>query len=278
MAAVRVLVADLNIDLSPLTQQLWAERVAHRVIIEEGQQHLLVAQAEDAERVKILLQQWQNGELNDQAATHDSRPWQALLLLTATPLSTLGLLVIWIMYGWMQLSPEWQSWLLFGQEWWPQQRWQLSTYWDIGFWPLWRPALLHFSILHIVMNSFWWWLLARRIERVDGAVWLIILTLASGLIGNLVQWWYAGPAFGGASGITLALLGWVGLRQRRGWHYQLPAGLLPLMLGWLLLTLFADTLFPGLSGTAHGAHLGGLIFGLTMALLWPTRPSQEVNS
>ncbi|ASP40502.1 hypothetical protein CHH28_18315 [Bacterioplanes sanyensis] len=276
MSAVRVLVADLNVDLSPLTKQLWAERVAHRVIVEDGQQHLLVAEAEDAERVKALLEQWQAGQLQQQPPAHDARAWQALLSLTAMPVSSIGLLLLWLVYGWMQISTEWQPWLMLGAELWPQQRWHWSAYADMGLWTLWRPALLHFSLLHIVMNSFWWWILARRIERLDGAWVLMLLVLSSGLLGNVVQWWYAGPAFGGASGITLALLGWVGMRQRRGQSYQLPAGLLPLMIVWLLLTLFADTLFPGLSGTAHGAHLGGLIFGLAIAWLWPLRPSQEV--
>jgi GlpG protein len=275
--AVRVLVADRHIDLSPLTQQLWAERIPHRVIIEQGQQHLLLADADDAERVKLWLQQWQDGELQQAKPAHDARPWQWLLQLTSTPLSSVGLLLLWLVYVWMQLSDAWQPWLSTAVEAWPQQRWALATYLEMGLWPLWRPAILHFSLLHIVMNSFWWWILARRIERLDGGWALLALVFASGLVGNVVQWWYAGPAFGGASGITLALLGWVGWRQKRGRPYQLPSGLLPLMLGWLLLTLFADTLFPGLSGTAHGAHIGGLIFGLAAAVLWPLRPSQEAN-
>ena len=72
--------------------------------------------------------------------------------------------------------------------------------------------------------------------------------------------------------MTLGLLGWVGFRQRRrNIDYQIPRMLLPVMVGWLLLTISADTLVPGLSGTAHGAYLGGLICGFILAIVWPVK-------
>src|SRR5690606_37805260 len=74
--------------------------------------------------------------------------------------------------------------------------------------------------------------------------------------------------FRSLSGVTMGLLGWVGIRLRRV-PYALPTMLLPVMVGWLLLTLGADTLVPGLSGTAHGAHFGGLITGMLLGLIWP---------
>jgi len=30
-----------------------------------------------------------------------------------------------------------------------------------------------------------------------------------------------------------------------------------------------DTLIPGLSGMAHGGHLGGLLAGFLLAVVWP---------
>jgi len=264
------LVADGGVDLSPLTQRLWAEQIPHRVILQGDKQCLYLAHESDLIRVKGWLQDWQNNSLDDSelVAEKDSGAW--LLTLLQAPIALLFMLLFAAVFVWMHVSNEWNSWLLLGETLWPQQRLDLAAYGEIGVWALWRPTLLHFSFLHIVMNLFWWWLLARRIERWDGVLPLLVLIAVCGLSGNALQWWYAGPGFGGASGVTLGMLAWVASRQRRlATPYQLPAALLPVMVGWLLLTLMGDTLVPGLSGTAHGAHFGGLLCGLLLAWLWP---------
>ncbi|PHS62989.1 MAG: hypothetical protein COB09_12195 [Thalassobium sp.] len=273
MEPVLVLVAPAAVDLSPLTQRLWAERIAHRVIEQEGQQCLYLADAGHAPQVKQWLEEWQAGQISPlPPEAVEPKIWHGLLQLLATPFSTFILLLLPAVFAWMHFSADWQNWLSSGAELWPEQRFNLATYWQLGFWDLWRPTLLHFSVLHLLFNSLWWWILARRIEQQEGWLPLLVLLLACGLIGNVVQWWYAGPAFGGISGVTLGLLGWVGFRQRRrNIDYQIPRMLLPVMVGWLLLTISADTFVPGLSGTAHGAHLGGLICGFILAIVWPVK-------
>ncbi len=273
MEPVLVLVAPAAVDLSPLTQRLWAERIAHRVIEQEGQQCLYLADAGHAPQVKQWLEEWQAGQISPlPPEAVEPKIWHGLLQLLATPFSTFILLLLPAVFAWMHFSADWQNWLSSGAELWPEQRFNLATYWQLGFWDLWRPTLLHFSVLHLLFNSLWWWILARRIEQQEGWLPLLVLLLACGLIGNVVQWWYAGPAFGGISGVTLGLLGWVGFRQRRrNIDYQIPRMLLPVMVGWLLLTISADTLVPGLSGTAHGAYLGGLICGFILAIVWPVK-------
>ncbi len=273
MEPVLVLVAPAAVDLSPLTQRLWAERIAHRVIDQEGQQCLYLADAGHAPQVKQWLEEWQAGQISPlPPEAVEPKIWHGLLQLLATPFSTFILLLLPAVFAWMHFSADWQNWLSSGAELWPEQRFNLATYWQLGFWDLWRPTLLHFSVLHLLFNSLWWWILARRIEQQEGWLPLLVLLLACGLIGNVVQWWYAGPAFGGISGVTLGLLGWVGFRQRRrNIDYQIPRMLLPVMVGWLLLTISADTLVPGLSGTAHGTYLGGLICGFILAIVWPVK-------
>ena len=270
MPPILILEADAGLDLSPLTQKLWAERIPHRVVMNEsGRQCLLLADAADVPRVQEWLQHWQQGDIQQRPA-QPVQPGSLPLWLTvfATPVSSLILLGLVVFFGWMQLSPHWHSWLQAGAEFWPQQRFSWQPYATLGLWELWRPVLLHFSLVHLLFNGLWWWILARRVEQLDGWLALLALLLLCGWLGNAIQWWYAGPAFGGLSGVTMGLLGWVGIRLRRV-PYALPAMLLPVMVGWLLLTLGADTLVPGLSGTAHGAHFGGLITGMLLGLIWP---------
>lgn len=270
MPPILILEADAGLDLAPLTQKLWAERIPHRVVMNEsGRQCLLLADAADVPRVQEWLQHWQQGDIQQRPA-QPVQPGSLPLWLTvfATPVSSLILLGLVVFFGWMQFSPHWHSWLQAGAEFWPQQRFSWQPYATLGLWELWRPVLLHFSLVHLLFNGLWWWILARRVEQLDGWLALLALLLLCGWLGNAIQWWYAGPAFGGLSGVTMGLLGWVGIRLRRV-PYALPAMLLPVMVGWLLLTLGADTLVPGLSGTAHGAHFGGLITGMLLGLIWP---------
>lgn len=271
MATILVLVAKNTVDLSPLTRHLWAERIAHRVVEQGDEQFLYLAHEEDAARVRAWYEQWREGQL--QAPEPVKRPPALKQFLAAglqTPVSLIFLLLFIAVFLWMQVSPEWQDWLVTGAQWWPQQRFDPQVYLSIGLWEFWRPTLLHFSIMHIVFNGLWWWILARRIERLDGVPALLIITVFCGLAGNIVQWWYAGPAFGGVSGVTMGMLGWVGYRLRRV-PYEVPRALLPVMVGWLLLTIGADTLVPGLTSSAHGAHLGGLISGFLLAAVWPVK-------
>ena len=270
MPPILILEADAGLDLAPLTQKLWAERIPHRVVMNEaGRQCLLLADAADVPRVQEWLQHWQQGDIQQRPA-QPVQPGSLPLWLTvfATPVSSVILLGLVVFFGWMQVSTDWHSWLQAGAEFWPQQRFSWQPYATLGLWELWRPVLLHFSLVHLLFNGLWWWILARRVEQLDGWLALLALLLLCGWLGNAIQWWYAGPAFGGLSGVTMGLLGWVGIRLRRV-PYALPTMLLPVMVGWLLLTLGADTLVPGLSGTAHGAHFGGLITGMLLGLIWP---------
>lgn len=267
---ILALVADEHVDLSVVTGRLWAEKIPHRVVVKGQQQYVYLARAEHLPLVQQWLHEWQQGRELPESEGDDLAPTFWLWGALATPLTSVMLALWMLFFVWMAISDSWQTWLTLHESAWPSKRHDAVWYWDMGLWSLWRPTLLHFSFLHLLMNGFWWWILARPIEQRDGARVLLLLLLLCGLLGNMVQWWYAGPLFGGASGVTLGLLGWVAVRQyRQRQDYQLPSMLLPLMVGWLLLTLLLDRVFSGLSGTAHGAHIGGLLCGIGLAWIWP---------
>ncbi len=128
------------------------------------------------------------------------------------------------------------------------------------FWRLFTPSLLHFSALHIIFNLMWWWYLGGKIETRIGTAPLLILLLVAGTLPNVLQYYLAGPNFGGLSGVVYAVAGYtwmMGIRKPTA-GIGLPPSYMGFMVVWLLLG-FTD--FLGLS-VANGAHIGGLLVGL----------------
>jgi len=143
---------------------------------------------------------------------------------------------------------------------------QLSS--DYFFQQPWRilgPALFHFSWLHIVFNTMWWWQLGGNIERVMGKWPLLQLFLLSAIISNLGQFIASGPNFGGLSGVVYGVVGyvwWAGwLAPQQGLH--LSKSIIGFLLFWLLLG-FAEVLPINMANTAH---LLGLATGCLLAWL-----------
>jgi GlpG protein len=131
-------------------------------------------------------------------------------------------------------------------------------------WRLLGPAFFHFSWLHIVFNTMWWWQLGGSIEETLGKGTLINLLLISAIFSNLGQFFVSGANFGGLSGVVYALVGfiwWYGyLAPEKGLFLSKP--IIGFLLFWLLLG-FIDVLPVNVANTAH---LLGLISGCLLAL------------
>jgi len=126
------------------------------------------------------------------------------------------------------------------------------------------PVLFHFSWLHIVFNTMWWWQLGGSIEKTLGKVTLINIFLISAIASNLAQFLVSGPGFGGLSGVVYGVVGfvwWMGwLAPDKG--LSLSNAVIGFLLFWLLLG-YVDILPVNVANTAH---LVGLISGCVMAL------------
>lgn len=134
-----------------------------------------------------------------------------------------------------------------------QQPWRFIT-----------PVLLHFSLMHLVFNVFWWWYLGGRIERYLGTPWLLAVFLFSGIVANIAQYMVSGPNFGGLSGVVYGLLGFCWLYSMgRPTFLRLPPGLIVFMIGWLLLG-YTGVLWVNI---ANEAHLAGLLAGCLAGVL-----------
>ncbi len=125
------------------------------------------------------------------------------------------------------------------------------------------PAFFHFSWLHIVFNTMWWWQLGGSIERLAGTASLLYLLIISAIVSNLGQFMVDGPNFGGLSGVVYALVGyvwWMGwLLPEKGLSLSKP--IIGFMLFWLLLGY--TSLMP--INVANTAHLLGLVSGCLLA-------------
>ena len=126
------------------------------------------------------------------------------------------------------------------------------------------PAFFHFSWMHIVFNTMWWWQLGGSIEKTLGKSTLINILLISAIVSNLGQYLVSGANFGGLSGVVYALMGfvwWFGyLAPNKGLSLSKP--LVGFLLFWLVLG-FADLLPVNMANTAH---LLGLLSGCFLAL------------
>lgn len=133
------------------------------------------------------------------------------------------------------------------------------------WWRLIGPNFMHGSLMHVVMNLFWWWLLASKFERTFGTSSLVLLFVVSSLASNVAQLLYTGPNFLGLSGVVYALFGftwWISWLRPK-WGLYLPKGIIVFMLIWLVLG-YADIFSVSF---ANEAHTFGLISGCLLALL-----------
>jgi GlpG protein len=176
--------------------------------------------------------------------------------------------------GWVTLSVFIVCWLVFLAS---ELGWAKTLFTSLHFYPqlsidafiaeplrLIGPAFFHFSWLHIVFNTMWWWQLGGSIEKQLGKTCLLNVLLISAIVSNLGQYMVTGANFGGLSGVVYALVGfvwWCGfLAPEQGLSLAKP--IVAFLLFWLVLG-FVDLLPVNLANTAH---LLGLISGCLLAL------------
>ena len=132
-------------------------------------------------------------------------------------------------------------------------------------WRLLTPIFLHFGILHITFNMLWLWQLGGVLEQRQGWTVLLILVVTIGVISNLAQYYYGGPAFGGMSGVVYGLLGyfWIQGRINPRFGMALHKPVVVMMSIWFVVCWL------GLVGPiANMAHTAGLALGIVVGFLF----------
>lgn len=268
---IPVLEVALAEDLTEFTAFLWQHGIAHRVVEEADRQVLWLDERQDPAWCQQLYRYWRSG--GELARIQPPRPRRALLpplspaqlpvTLALIALSVLCSLLIGfgsdlVRMGWFSFTPfEVRGEALLYP---PLEQTLLSG----QLWRLVTPIFMHFSLLHILFNLLWVWVVGTRLEPTQGSRPLLGLVLFSGVSSNLAQYLVSGPMFGGMSGVVFALLGysWLWDRQRRQPRIGLPPALMGLMLLWLALGFTGVLEGVGLGAIANTAHLVGLLAGL----------------
>lgn len=82
------------------------------------------------------------------------------------------------------------------------------------WWRLFTPCLMHNGIFHILFNMCWVWVLGKQIEERVGKFRMLIMVLIGGIIPNIAQYLMGGPNFEGFSGVVVAMVGFIWVRQK----------------------------------------------------------------
>jgi GlpG protein len=131
-------------------------------------------------------------------------------------------------------------------------------------WRLITPIFIHFGLLHILFNMLWLRDLGSMIEGRQSSWLLAVLVLVIAVCSNLAQFWFAGPVFGGMSGVVYGLLGYIWMRGK----FDPASGLyvhpttVTMMIIWFFACLVG--IIPHVANAAHGA---GLVLGLAWGYL-----------
>lgn len=282
MSSILVFQASPDINLSPITERLWQANIPHRVILNGDKQDLWVARPEDAEQVKIWLEDWKSGQLTAKPDETEKTPWQVKLQQSLIQARSFSFTVIMLIFL-VAIFLSQQVGLLVIDDWllqasyWSGEKLDFSSFWENEVYRWWTPALIHLSLLHLLMNSFWWWVLGKEIETHDGHYILIALTLILAIGSAFAQYLAVGPYFAGLSGVTYGLMGWAwGRHSFKQARYQLPSWLFPFMMISMLAIMLIDGAGMEMN-IGHESHLAGAIMGVILALLWPRHKRISVS-
>ena len=127
------------------------------------------------------------------------------------------------------------------------------------------------NYFHIIFNMYALWMFGSVLEKIWGPKKFLIFYLVCGLTAGLAQMFFvSGGAAIGASGAIMGLLAGFAYTFPNTQFYILPIPF-PIKAKYLAAIYAAIDLFGGFSGgdnVAHFAHLGGLVMGFILVIIW----------
>jgi membrane associated rhomboid family serine protease len=150
---------------------------------------------------------------------------------------------------------------------------------DFQIWQLLSYAFLHGGLLHLFANMFAMWMFGTQIEYLWGsrtfAVYYLVCVIGAGLVQLLVASLAAAetgpyPTIGASGGVFGVLLAFGMMFPNQRIMLLIPP--IPMKAKWFVILYGAFELYAGITGTmsgvAHFAHLGGMLFGFLLIQYW----------
>lgn len=124
---------------------------------------------------------------------------------------------------------------------------------------------LHGSFLHIIFNSIALYFGGRFLELIGGHLWFFLVLFLSGFGGGWLGMVLSDPrtVMIGISGGVMGILGALGIMA-----LSLKKGHLRHHIMANSMQIIVPSLIPVLSGVSYAAHLGGLVVGVGMGVIW----------
>ncbi|OUR73153.1 hypothetical protein A9Q77_05565 [Marinomonas sp. 42_23_T18] len=273
----------LEQDPAALSKTLWQQKIPHRIIQREGVDQLWLLD----ERHIPMTQQILNMYLGepDKLAQIPINPisTKAFNLVKFTQLISLypvntGLVLMSILVAILTgLGSQYSqlSWFSFL----PIQvsgNYITTTHFNYvlehhQYWRLITPIFIHFSMIHIAFNLLWMWDIGRKVEKVIGSYFYLLLVLLTALLSNYLQYLSTeSPLFGGMSGVVYAIIGFAWLVPKLIPHCPslISKPIMIFLILWLALGYSNVFEQIGMGKMANTAHLIGLVCGLVCAYLY----------
>ena len=156
---------------------------------------------------------------------------------------------------------------------------QLLEVRDGEIWRLVTPIFIHFAgpgflPLHLLFNSYMTYQLGGAIEVARGSSRLLILVLLTAIPSNVAQFYWAGPGFGGLSGVVYGMFGYMWMKSHFDpqSHFFVPPNMVFILIGWFFLCMTGAV--GSVANMAHGVGLGtGMAIGIATTFLKQTGKS-----
>ncbi len=136
-----------------------------------------------------------------------------------------------------------------------------------SYWGLITSNFLHTELWHIAFNLYWLIFLGKKIEFETNKLFYGLLILSSALVSSLSQLSFDSTTGIGLSGIGYSLFGFILLKSKTTESYSnyLEKGTIRLFILWLFLCIVLTQM--GIWHVGNAAHIGGFLWGMTLAYL-----------
>jgi len=272
----------LEKDLTHIAGYLSECKIVHRIYEEAGEQVIATADPRlvgpiaqllhELERGTLILQHNETETAPDTTDIHEQQVPSFFQQVKIVPVTSV--LIVLCILGALLVSFDSQRqfvrYLSFQDVYSPSVI-SLSEFLNAGeIWRLITPTFLHFSVMHIFLNSLGVWDLGRRLELLLGKMNFLLFFVVTATLSNIAQFlWHPAGFFGGISGVVYALVGFIMVSHKLAPNKltAVQPAELGFMLLWLVLCMTGvlDSLIGG--GVANAAHLGGLLAGCAYAFI-----------